>query len=717
MKKYIDERSKTPLFDPYEIIKNVPAREWGPSKLIESQEDVYPEFSISRINMPVRASNSGDGPGTDMIKAPFQYWGNKKLGEYNIELAKKTIEDFEKQSHDQDTIESGPNYSIYRDALNYIEHVEGLKKYLNLPYDVNVIRESKYKPTRLQNTNQKTYVFAESTKPGYWNDVVNDMVTESYDNHQYQDPTLNTFTAYRDFDEKGDFVSIYDEWDYNPAVMGGHKMLNKLIDSATGGKSFVVYDRVYLDDYYDIPEEARGNPFITPAVVTAYKKGGNIHIKKKNRGKFTAAAKRAGMGVQEFARHVLANKDKYSSTLVKRANFARNSKKFKHENGGILKAQGGTGNLYTPHPLSPVGIALNQAKAMAKSKANQPHLAPGVKEVVGPDGKKVAIRIEQPLVPLEQSIAEWLPGTGDAAEIGYIANDVKNGNLGTAALAAGLMFLPGNARKILDKFGVDLGDISTFKRLSDQEWDDIYFQAIDSGDMDLVQTIRDAHFKVKAPNTKAVDADGNPIRLFHGEKDSPSYHDLRYLNSGPDHNGLGVYYSSNSKDIARTYAQYKGGPTGQVREVYYNIENPNTVDAGGRSFQTVLIEEGTNGAKTGVSTDQLVNRTYWDKAPEGYRKKSDKDGLIIQNVEDHAPGWTGSSEDAIADNYVTWNPHAVKSAEAVVRHPKTGEIIPISKRDNFNIPSILMGATPMILGLGAVKTVSNNSNTNTKEQL
>lgn len=45
--------------------------------------------------------------------------------------------------------------------------------------------------------------------------------------------------------------------------------------------------------------------------------GGKIHIKKKNRGKFTAAAKRAGMGVQEYARHVLANKDRYSSTLVK----------------------------------------------------------------------------------------------------------------------------------------------------------------------------------------------------------------------------------------------------------------------------------------------------------------------------------------------------------------------------------------------------------------
>lgn len=182
--------------------------------------------------------------------------------------------------------------------------------------------------------------------------------------------------------------------------------------------------------------------------VLILKKGG-IHIKKKNRGKFTAAAKRAGMGVQEFARHVLANKDKYSSTLVRRTNFARNSKKFKHENGGILKAQEGTGNLLTPHPLSPVGIALNQAKAMAKMKGEQYYLPHGVKEVIGPDGKKVAIRTEQPLVPLEQSVAEWLPGTGDVAEVGYIANDAKNGNLGSATLGAGLLLLPGNVGKIL----------------------------------------------------------------------------------------------------------------------------------------------------------------------------------------------------------------------------------------------------------------------------
>lgn len=65
--------------------------------------------------------------------------------------------------------------------------------------------------------------------------------------------------------------------------------------------------------------------------------GGPINIKKKNRGKFTESANRAGMGVQEFARHVLANKDKYSSTLVKRANFARNFGGRKHAEGGPIK--------------------------------------------------------------------------------------------------------------------------------------------------------------------------------------------------------------------------------------------------------------------------------------------------------------------------------------------------------------------------------------------
>ena len=64
--------------------------------------------------------------------------------------------------------------------------------------------------------------------------------------------------------------------------------------------------------------------------------GGSIHIKPSKRGTFTAAAKKHGKGVQEFARQVLANKENYSPTMVKKANFARNAAKWKHGDGGPL---------------------------------------------------------------------------------------------------------------------------------------------------------------------------------------------------------------------------------------------------------------------------------------------------------------------------------------------------------------------------------------------
>lgn len=69
--------------------------------------------------------------------------------------------------------------------------------------------------------------------------------------------------------------------------------------------------------------------------------GGKIYIKPSNRGKFTESAKRAGMGVQEFANHVLANKENYSTIQIKRANFAKNASKWKHADGGSLFTNGG----------------------------------------------------------------------------------------------------------------------------------------------------------------------------------------------------------------------------------------------------------------------------------------------------------------------------------------------------------------------------------------
>lgn len=88
-----------------------------------------------------------------------------------------------------------------------------------------------------------------------------------------------------------------------------------------------------------------GTPFILKAIRPVIKKktstnkkaeGGSIHIAPSKRGTFTAAATKHDMGVQEFASKVLANKGNYSSTMVKKANFAKNASKWKHCLGGYL---------------------------------------------------------------------------------------------------------------------------------------------------------------------------------------------------------------------------------------------------------------------------------------------------------------------------------------------------------------------------------------------
>jgi hypothetical protein len=55
-----------------------------------------------------------------------------------------------------------------------------------------------------------------------------------------------------------------------------------------------------------------------------------IHIKKSKEGTFSAAAKRAGMSVQAYARKVLADPHA-SAAMKKKANFARNASKWHHK--------------------------------------------------------------------------------------------------------------------------------------------------------------------------------------------------------------------------------------------------------------------------------------------------------------------------------------------------------------------------------------------------
>ena len=65
-----------------------------------------------------------------------------------------------------------------------------------------------------------------------------------------------------------------------------------------------------------------------------------IKIKKANKGKFTAKAKAAGMGVATYAKKVLANKSRYSSETVKQAAFAAGIAKSARKKGKNPRGRG-----------------------------------------------------------------------------------------------------------------------------------------------------------------------------------------------------------------------------------------------------------------------------------------------------------------------------------------------------------------------------------------
>jgi hypothetical protein len=66
-----------------------------------------------------------------------------------------------------------------------------------------------------------------------------------------------------------------------------------------------------------------------------FKKGSGIHIKKKNRGKFTEYCN--GKVTQKC---IDKAKKSGNKTLIKRAVFAENSRAWKHQEGGLIKKFG-----------------------------------------------------------------------------------------------------------------------------------------------------------------------------------------------------------------------------------------------------------------------------------------------------------------------------------------------------------------------------------------
>lgn len=167
--------------------------------------------------------------------------------------------------------------------------------------------------------------------------------------------------------------------------------------------------------------------------------------------------------------------------------------------------------------------------------------------------------------------------------------------------------------------------------------------------------------RVGIPETKAVDAAGNPVRLYRGG-DSEREPLTFGLNEGIGKTkGAGITLSS-SPDVAATYATGRGN----VAPAYVDLKNPIVIDAKGKSWNE-LGEGGNN------TTDQFAR----------YAQSQGHDGIIFKNLVDQGPAgrYVSDMSSEPSDVYTVFNQANVRSAisdEGLLNILKRNEV-PIPK--------------------------------------
>lgn len=110
-----------------------------------------------------------------------------------------------------------------------------------------------------------------------------------------------------------------------------------------------------------------------------------MEIKKENRGKFTASAKKAGYSVQGYTNHILNNKENYSTTQIKRANFAKNigGARIKKASGGIVYGSEITSKNVNGKEVDTAGNIIGSVGSGAASGAAIGSVIPGIGTAIG----------------------------------------------------------------------------------------------------------------------------------------------------------------------------------------------------------------------------------------------------------------------------------------------------------------------------------------------
>ena len=265
--------------------------------------------------------------------------------------------------------------------------------------------------------------------------------------------------------------------------------------------------------------------------------------------------------------------------------------------------------------------------------------------------------------------------------LGNIGGDIIIGT----ALNKGYNTLKNNINSRINKrlFNEAMNNMAN---ISDNRLDRIYNRLYNTGDYEDLQQLRDKHFEVKASNP-LMNRD-KPIQLYHtvGDEYNPSFN---VFNPNIEGSNSAIYTTDN---LAMSKS-YSSKPTyDRVKKLYsnasksYNIEGYyqpwNEIPYNGNIWSTRTLEKAVrNHPQYGI--DRLVIHNIKDWGGKAMPKGT---FLMDSNIK---------SSGTVIENF---NPNDLKYSSAVT-YDKLGNIIPLSKRDNFSIGDLRYSLIPLGTGV------------------
>lgn len=265
--------------------------------------------------------------------------------------------------------------------------------------------------------------------------------------------------------------------------------------------------------------------------------------------------------------------------------------------------------------------------------------------------------------------------------LGNIGGDILTG----VALNKGYNTLKNNINSRINKrlFNEAMNNMAN---ISDNRLDRIYNRLYNTGDYEDLQQLRDKHFEVKASNP-LMNRD-RPTQLYHTVGDE---YDSSFNVFNPNIEGSNsAIYTTDNLAMSKSYSSK---PTyDRVKKLYSNASKSYDIEGYYQPWNEIPY----NG--------NIWSTRTLEKAVKNYPQYG-IDRLVIHNIKD----WGGKampkgtflmdgnikSSGTVIENF---NPNDLKYSSAVT-YDDLGNIIPLSKRDNFSIKDLRYSLIPLGTGV------------------